>query len=96
MKICVISFDFWNYDAHIVEELRRKGIDANHINIGAYQHKNFPARVQNTISVSYTHLDVYKSQIIIRFLWFWYKVKVFMFGMWKARDISIFFPLILR
>ena len=50
MKICVISFDFWNYDAHIVEELRRKGIDANHINIGAYQHKNFPARVQNTIS----------------------------------------------
>ena len=50
MKICVISFDFWSYDAHIVEELRRKGIDANHINIGAYQHKNFPARVQNTIS----------------------------------------------
>ena len=50
MKICVISFDFWNYDEHIVTELRRKGIDANHINIGAYQHKNFPARVQNTIS----------------------------------------------
>ena len=50
MKICVISFDFWNYDAHIVEELRRKGVDAHHINIGAYQHENFPARVKNTIS----------------------------------------------
>ena len=50
MKICVISFDFWNYDAHIVEELKRRGIVANHINIGAYQHKSFSARVQNTIS----------------------------------------------
>ena len=50
MKICVISFDFWNYDAHIVKELRREGMDAHHINIGAYQHENFPARVKNTIS----------------------------------------------
>ena len=50
MKICVISFDFWNYDEHIVEELKRRGIVANHINIGAYQHKSFSARVQNTIS----------------------------------------------
>ncbi|QOW12014.1 hypothetical protein Q73A0000_15035 [Kaistella flava (ex Peng et al. 2021)] len=46
----MISFDFWNYDAHIVEELRRKGMDAHHINIGAYQHESFPARVKNTIS----------------------------------------------
>lgn len=50
MKICVISFDFWNYDAHIVEELRRKGVDAHHINIGAYQHESLSARVKNTIS----------------------------------------------
>lgn len=50
MKICVISFDFWNYDAHIVRELRREGIDAHHLNIGSYQHKNISARVQNTFS----------------------------------------------
>ena len=25
MKICVISFDFWNYDEHIVEELKNLG-----------------------------------------------------------------------
>lgn len=50
MKICVISFDFWNYDAHIVRELRRKGIDAHHLNIGSYQHKNISSRVQNTFS----------------------------------------------
>lgn len=50
MKICVISFDFWQYDAHIVEELRRKGIEAHHLNIGAYQHKNLSARIENTFS----------------------------------------------
>ncbi len=50
MKICVISFDFWNYDAHIVTELRRKGIEAHHLNIGSYQHKNISARVRNTFS----------------------------------------------
>lgn len=50
MRICVISFDFWNYDAHIVDELRKKGIDAHHINIGAYRHRNFPARIKNTFS----------------------------------------------
>lgn len=50
MKICVISFDFWNYDAHIVDELRRKGVDAHHINIGVYRHVSFPARLKNTLS----------------------------------------------
>ena len=50
MRICVISFDFWNYDAHIVDELRKKGIDAHHINIGAYRHRNFGARIKNTFS----------------------------------------------
>lgn len=50
MRICVISFDFWNYDAHIVDELRKKGIDAHHINIGAYRHRNLPARIKNTFS----------------------------------------------
>lgn len=50
MKICVISFDFWNYDSHIVDELRNQGIDAHHINIGAYQHKNFFAKIKNAFS----------------------------------------------
>lgn len=50
MKITVISFDFWNYDAHIVDELKKQGVQANHINIGAYKHKNFGARLHNTFS----------------------------------------------
>lgn len=50
MKICLISFDFWNYDQHIVETLQKKGIEAHHINIGAYKHRNSRARVKNTLS----------------------------------------------
>lgn len=50
MKICLISFDFWHYDEHIVNKLKEKGIEAYHINIGAFTHKNFGARVKNTFS----------------------------------------------
>ncbi|UOE38495.1 glycosyltransferase family protein [Chryseobacterium oryzae] len=50
MKICLISFDFWHYDEHIVARLKEKGVDAHHINIGAYTHKNFGARLKNTFS----------------------------------------------
>ncbi|KQT15255.1 hypothetical protein ASG31_15095 [Chryseobacterium sp. Leaf404] len=50
MKICLISFDFWHYDEHIVAKLKEKGIDAHHINIGAFTHKNLGARLQNTFS----------------------------------------------
>jgi len=50
MKICLISFDFWHYDEHIVNKLKEKGIEAYHINIGAFTHKNFGARVTNTFS----------------------------------------------
>ena len=50
MKICLISFDFWHYDEHIVDKLKEKGIEAHHINIGAFSHKNFGARVKNAMS----------------------------------------------
>ena len=50
MKICVISFDFWGYDAHIVETLKEKGIEANHIKIGAVSYENFGERLANLFS----------------------------------------------
>lgn len=50
MKICLISFDFWHYDEHIVNKLKEKGVDAYHINIGAFTHKNFGARFKNAMS----------------------------------------------
>ena len=50
MKICVISFDFWGYDAHIVGTLKEKGIEANHIKIGAVSYENFGERLTNLFS----------------------------------------------
>lgn len=50
MKICLISFDFWHYDEHIVNILKEKDVDATHINIGGFTHKNFGARIQNAMS----------------------------------------------
>ncbi|MGO3184132.1 MAG: hypothetical protein ACTIJ9_14995 [Aequorivita sp.] len=38
MQICLISFDFWNYDHHIVDALQKKDIDAHHINLRGYKH----------------------------------------------------------
>lgn len=38
MQICLISFDFWNYDHHIVDALQKKGIDAHHIHLREYKH----------------------------------------------------------
>jgi hypothetical protein len=49
-KICIISFDHWNYDKHIVDKLNEKGIDAFHIKIGGFKHKNIGTRILNTFS----------------------------------------------
>lgn len=46
-KICLISFDHWNYDFHIVNDLQSKGIDSFHIKIGNFKHANLFARVSN-------------------------------------------------
>lgn len=50
MKITLISFDHWNYDHHIVKALREKNIDAFHIKIGGFKHKNNFARLNNSFS----------------------------------------------
>lgn len=39
MQICLISFDFWNYDHHIVDALQKKGLDAQHIKFRDYKHQ---------------------------------------------------------
>lgn len=53
MKICIISFDFWEYDAHIVEALRKKGIEANHIDIGKVTYLNIKERFINFLSKTF-------------------------------------------
>lgn len=49
-KICVISFDHWNYDKHIVDALKKKGIDSYHIKISDFKYKNIGERIFNTLS----------------------------------------------
>jgi hypothetical protein len=49
-KICLISFDNWNYDKHIVDKLLEKGIEAFHIKIGGFKHKNLFARISNSFN----------------------------------------------
>ena len=47
-KICVISFDHWNYDKHITAALNNYGIDSFHIKIGCFKYKNRWERIQNS------------------------------------------------
>lgn len=49
-KICIISFDHWNYDKHIVTALQKKGMESFHIKIGEFKYKNFGERLANTFS----------------------------------------------
>lgn len=58
MKICIISFDYWSYDHHIVKKLQEKGIDASHINMGAYRYKNFGERASNAVSKIFLNRNI--------------------------------------
>lgn len=49
-KICIISFDHWDYDKHIVTALQKKGIESFHIKIGAFKHKNVISKIGNALS----------------------------------------------
>src|SRR5690606_8570424 len=46
------------YDHHIVKKLREKGIDASHINMGAYRYKNFGERATNAISKIFLNRNI--------------------------------------
>lgn len=52
MKICVISFDYWNYDVKIVDKLNELGHNAFHIKLGNFKYKypNFIAKLNNFFS----------------------------------------------
>ena len=52
MKICVISFDYWNYDVKIVDKLNELGYNAFHIKLGDFKYKypSFIAKINNFFS----------------------------------------------
>ncbi len=68
MKICVISYDFWDYDKHIVDVLCKKGIDAHHIKMTAYRYPNLLSRAKNAFSKTIFNKNLKKiarQQLII-------------------------------
>ena len=50
MKICVISFDYWDYDHYIVKALEKRGVHSHHIKIGTVSHANFKEKTINAAS----------------------------------------------
>jgi len=49
-KICIISFDHWNYDEHIVHMLQKMGVNSFHLKLSTFKHKSVLTRLSNTLS----------------------------------------------
>jgi len=49
-KICLISFDHWDYDYHIVNELNNQGFESYHIKISNYKHLSIKDKITNAFS----------------------------------------------
>lgn len=52
MKICLISFDHWGFDKHIITALQQRGVEANHINLSNFKYKypTFMHRITNGLN----------------------------------------------
>lgn len=58
MKICIISYDFWDYDKYIVEALCKRGIESHHIKISTVTHSNFNERAVNALSKTFLNKNL--------------------------------------
>ncbi|TYB80251.1 hypothetical protein ES677_02640 [Bizionia gelidisalsuginis] len=59
-KICIISFDHWDYDKHIAIALKKKGIDSYHIKIGNYKHASVFDKITNALSKVFLNKNLKK------------------------------------
>lgn len=52
MKIVLISFDYFDFDVHIINELKKKNIEAYHIDISNYyyEYKSLGEKIKNVFS----------------------------------------------
>lgn len=52
MKIVLISFDYFDFDVHIINELKKRNIEAHHIDISKYyyEYKSFGEKIKNVAS----------------------------------------------
>ena len=61
-KICLISFDHWSYDYHIVDELRKQGYDSHHIKISAFKHGSLIDKLTNAFSKLFLGKNLKKTR----------------------------------
>lgn len=59
-KICLFSFDYWNYDHHIVKTLNSMGYISHHIKFGDYNHISFKDKITNALSKIFTGKNLKK------------------------------------
>ena len=59
-KICVVSFDHWNYDKHIVSTLNKMNYVSHHIKIDGYQHASIKDKITNAFSKIFTGKNLKK------------------------------------
>ncbi|MEL1244057.1 hypothetical protein AAEO56_07295 [Flavobacterium sp. DGU11] len=63
MKVCLISFDYWDFDQHIIKELKqREGVEAAHIDISKFSYKYASPlhRVANTFNKVFLKKNIKK------------------------------------
>ena len=65
MKICLISFDFFSFDQNIILELKRRNIDAHHIDISKYnyQYPSFISKITNFLSKVFFKKNIKKIEL---------------------------------
>jgi hypothetical protein len=70
MKICLLSFDSVYFDHHIVNELKRRNIDANHIDISKikYKYPSLFSKIQNFFSKLFLKKNLKHAKIEIELL----------------------------
>ena len=62
MKIVLISFDYFDFDIHIINELKRRNIEAHHIDISNYyyQYKSYGEKIKNVFSKLFLSKNIKK------------------------------------
>lgn len=64
MKICLISFDYWGFDRNIVDALKRRGIEATHIDLNhfKYSYPSIFAKVANGFSKAFFNENIKRNK----------------------------------
>lgn len=62
MKVVLISFDYFDFDVHIINELKKKNIEAHHIDISNYyyEYKSFGEKIKNLFSKLFLRKNIKK------------------------------------